>query len=232
VFHDGLREALDVVEVASRCQRQHHVQPLAAAGLQPARQTQFGQQGACQQGAFLHGLPSHPFAGVEVENHAIRLAQQPVGGVPCVKIDHVHLRGRRQCFARGHLEQRIVPGPQRRIQLANAGDGGLAIVLLEEDRRADPARAAYQRHRAPLQVRQHEAGHFVVVAHQFEFGGAGSCVDDPVAMGDFGAAHSGTSPDGCCGGRCGDYRHLTPDVAGRLVVAQRKKGRMANVAGR
>ena len=47
----------------------------------------------------------------------------------CAALDQ-RLRGR-------HLEQRRVPGPQRRVELAQAGDAQLVVVLLEEELAGD-----------------------------------------------------------------------------------------------
>ena len=79
------------------------------------------------------------------------------------------------------LEQRRVPGPERRVELAQAGHARLA-VLLEEQLAGDALGRAHQRHRPVREVRQHPLGDALVVAHQVELGQAGRRVDHALGI--------------------------------------------------
>jgi len=73
-----------------------------------------------------------------------------------------------QGFGGRHFQQCRLSGPQGWVELAQAGNAQLVVVLLEEQLAADAARSAHQRHRPALEVRQHLLADALVIAHQVE----------------------------------------------------------------
>jgi hypothetical protein len=89
-----------------------------------------------------------------------------------------------------HFQQCRVSGPQRWVELAQAGNAQLVVVLLEEQLAADAARSAHQRHGPILEVRQHPLADALVIAHQVELLEARRRIDDPLGVGNLHGARS------------------------------------------
>ena len=145
------------------------------------------------------------------------------GRVPGVELDHVHLRRADQRLRRSRPRAAPAwPGQSAGSSSLDAGDAELLAVLLEEQLAADAGRAAHQRHRPAVQVRQDPVGDALVVAHEVELGQAGAAVDDAVGVRDLRCARSRGAPPASPAARRGRRR---PSRSRRRRPACRRAGR-------
>ncbi|MNT20460.1 hypothetical protein D3C72_1557700 [compost metagenome] len=217
------------------------MQALATTGFQPGFQAQFIQHGVHQPGSLLHRCPLDAFAGIQVEQHAVGFGDSRFHGIPGMEFHHVHLHGRHDGFGRGHFQQRRMIRVQARGQGLHARHGGFQ-VLLEKKLAVDTGRRAQEGYWAALQMFQHQGCNQAVIARQVQLGQLGRRVDDALwvrqACG-FGARRGRRLGLGDCrgpglgGGRGLRARHrrrlFSCDLAGRLVLAQAAKHRMADM---
>ncbi|MCY1516203.1 hypothetical protein D9M68_508230 [compost metagenome] len=138
-----------------------------------------------------------------------------------MELHHIHLRRGDDGFGRVGRQQRAVARPERRGALGQPGHCRFRM-LLEKRRRVDALRRAHQRQRAIGEVRQHQAGDALVIAHQFDLGDAPGLVDDAFGVGDLDGGHAMR--------RHGGLDRLAPDRPGGAVGTQALEGGMADLA--
>ena len=182
MFYDVLENRLTSAARVARSDRHDHMQPLAAACLQPCLQAQFAQQRSEQYSAFLDPGPGHTVARIEIEDNAIRSTDVAGGRVPGMQFDHVHLGCAGERTDRGNLEQSIVLRPQRWVEDLHLGNRQLLDMFLKEEFPLNARRCANKRAGSASQMRQDPFGNALVVAHKIDFGEAAARIDDPVGV--------------------------------------------------
>src|SRR5215813_9763877 len=128
--------------------------------------------------------PRRSFARIQIEDHAIWVANVPRQCVPGMKLDDVELRSSDQRLRVIDLEQSLVTGPQRGIESFDPWDTDLLSMLLEEELTGDAGRPSDQRAGSPLQVRQDPIRNRLVVANQIQLGEPRAGIDNAITMAD------------------------------------------------